>query len=358
MGNGIHMPLAEWLYRMAQQDVPYQARSLAIYAVLFKITANDELAVLSGMDTKGIADKTYNKWKKLLADNGWLILKSSLVGRTTVIEIYPALATHPVTFTDVKARDPKKFADKTEVGTVEVTAEVEGAVVKVTSESYVSSVKDTRNNDEPPVKVTRQNYGLAVEVTSEFCATVEIARESYGAGVEITGGASRVLDNNNNNLLVDIPVSEVSNITPLAPVAENQLDVPSPSSGGFIDEAFNAYNALAQSVGLPIARTLTPQRRKNLAARLREHGVDSWSVALANIRRSAFLQGRNDRGWRCHFDFLLQPSSYTKVVEGTYGNGAHAECFQKESRSEARMRMLQDDHGRDDVLDLEAVREQ
>ncbi len=90
-------------------------------------------------------------------------------------------------------------------------------------------------------------------------------------------------------------------------------------------EAFQAFNDLAQKVGLPQARTLTPQRRKSLMARLREHGgLEAWGIALANIERSAFLRGRNDRGWRCDLDFLLQASRFAKVVDGTYGNGAHA----------------------------------
>jgi len=59
---------------------------------------------------------------------------------------------------------------------------------------------------------------------------------------------------------------------------------------------------------------------------MREHGGPSaWAQALGNIDRSAFLQGGNDRGWRASLDFLLQASSFTKVVEGTYGNGAHAQ---------------------------------
>lgn len=90
-------------------------------------------------------------------------------------------------------------------------------------------------------------------------------------------------------------------------------------------EAFELYNAMAEKIGLPQARTLTPQRRKSLIARLREHGgIEAWKIALANVEKSAFLQGQNDRGWRADFDFLLQAARFTKVVEGTYGNGAHA----------------------------------
>jgi uncharacterized protein YdaU (DUF1376 family) len=108
--------------------------------------------------------------------------------------------------------------------------------------------------------------------------------------------------------------------------SSNEELVPDGTSPRDALEAFEAYNNLALKVGLPQARTLTPQRRKNLMARLREHGgLEAWGIALANIERSAFLRGRNDRGWRCDLDFLLQASRFAKVVDGTYGNGAHAE---------------------------------
>lgn len=107
--NGLRMPFAEWLFRMGEGKVPYQARSLAVYAVLFKITENEELAVLCGMDTKGRADKTYNKWKKYLTDNGWVRITASTIGRKTTIEVWPAVKTEPVIFTDAKPRDVRKF---------------------------------------------------------------------------------------------------------------------------------------------------------------------------------------------------------------------------------------------------------
>lgn len=94
---------------------------------------------------------------------------------------------------------------------------------------------------------------------------------------------------------------------------------------------FEAYNQLAQRLGLSVARTLTPQRRKSIIARMREHGgVSAWATALANIERSAFLQGENDRGWRLDFDFMLQAKSFTRLVEGGYGNGAHAKVKEGE----------------------------
>ena len=108
-GNDHRIPFAEWLYRMSEADVPYQARALAVYATVFKITTDADLARLSGMDTKGIADKTYNKWKSYLCVNGWVIVKQVKVGRTRTTEVYPALRDQPVTFTDIRPKDARKF---------------------------------------------------------------------------------------------------------------------------------------------------------------------------------------------------------------------------------------------------------
>lgn len=92
-----------------------------------------------------------------------------------------------------------------------------------------------------------------------------------------------------------------------------------------IAEAFNAYNATAERCGLRQATQLSPARRKSIGARLREVGFDGWQNMLANVERSAFLTGSNDREWRVDLDWLIKPKNFTKVSEGTYGNGRHAE---------------------------------
>jgi hypothetical protein len=76
-------------------------------------------------------------------------------------------------------------------------------------------------------------------------------------------------------------------------------------------------------------------------ARLREHGgMDAWGIVLGNIEKSAFLRGNNPRGWTVNFDFLLQAASFSKVVDGTYGNGAHASQSMPQENYVERMRRL------------------
>lgn len=90
-------------------------------------------------------------------------------------------------------------------------------------------------------------------------------------------------------------------------------------------EAFLSYNRLAEKIGLPQSRTLTPSRKKSIRARLREHGMGAWQLAMSNLEKSSFLQGRGSRdGWTASLDFVLQASSFAKLIDGAYGNGAHA----------------------------------
>lgn len=102
--NVRRMPFAEWLYRMAEDGLPYQARALAVYAVAFRISGNEELLEMSG-----IGERTYDKWKKRLLADGWVIISRRNGGRGIGIEVSPALREVPVEFTDLRARNPRSF---------------------------------------------------------------------------------------------------------------------------------------------------------------------------------------------------------------------------------------------------------
>lgn len=84
------------------------------------------------------------------------------------------------------------------------------------------------------------------------------------------------------------------------------------------DEVIEAWNKLARELGLPIVVKLTKARKVQLRQRIREHSFEDWTAALAAIRRSSFLHGSGPNAWRANFDFLLQPSSFVKLLEGHY----------------------------------------
>ena len=89
-----------------------------------------------------------------------------------------------------------------------------------------------------------------------------------------------------------------------------------------ISEAFNNWNKAADVLGLARASKLTTQRERKLRARLNEHGLDGWNEALANLGASEFCQGKNDRGWKADLDFMLQETSFNRLLEGSYSQEA------------------------------------
>ncbi len=91
------------------------------------------------------------------------------------------------------------------------------------------------------------------------------------------------------------------------------------SSGDDVTVAFDDYNSMALEAGWPIAKVLNSKRRSSLRARLSDAGgIDGWSDALSKARSAPFLNGKNKNGWKASLDFLLQQSSFIKLMEGNY----------------------------------------
>lgn len=106
--------------------------------------------------------------------------------------------------------------------------------------------------------------------------------------------------------------------TIIEPPVEPKVPLP-PRGDAQALEAFQAWNETAQRLGLPLAAKLTPDRKRRLLARLSDYGLDGWRKALENIPRSKFLRGmEGERNWRCTFDFLISPSGFSKVYDGSY----------------------------------------
>lgn len=104
------------------------------------------------------------------------------------------------------------------------------------------------------------------------------------------------------------------------PIASTNVDVSAEPTDEPLteDEVLEAWQARMVPQGFPPVRKMTSQRKRQLKARLRDSTFDEWQQAMAALERSAFCRGENDRGWRADFDFLLQPKSFTKLLEGAY----------------------------------------
>lgn len=113
--------------------------------------------------------------------------------------------------------------------------------------------------------------------------------------------------------------------------------------------AFESYNALALRIGIPQASKLTPERQRKIIARLRDYGPEGWDRALANIERSSFLTGANDRGWRTSLDWLLSPAKFAPVHDGSYGNGRHGQGAQPASKPRGVMDIIRERQAKEAV---------
>lgn len=114
-----------------------------------------------------------------------------------------------------------------------------------------------------------------------------------------------------------IPPKEIN--PPISPITSNEVMPPQPEIQVLKpDDVVEAWNILAGRHGLPKVRNLTDQRRRKLQTRLRATTFDDWTEAIQAIDRNPWLRGENDRGWRADFDFILQPKSFTKLIEGSY----------------------------------------
>lgn len=106
------------------------------------------------------------------------------------------------------------------------------------------------------------------------------------------------------------------------PITNNQQPIKEDMSSGDdalkVEDVVEAWNDLADARGLARIARITENRRRQIKARIREYQPEDWSTALAAIYNSKFLCGENDRGWKADFDFLLQPKSFVKLIEGAY----------------------------------------
>lgn len=103
--------------------------------------------------------------------------------------------------------------------------------------------------------------------------------------------------------------------------AENVPPEVPPDEPDPVLELADAWNRMAAENDLPKVILMTPARRRSLAARVAEVGWDSMQRAIGIVAGSAFCRGVNDTGWRADFDFILQPKSLIRLLEGRYTRG-------------------------------------
>lgn len=64
------------------------------------------------------------------------------------------------------------------------------------------------------------------------------------------------------------------------------------------------------------------KRKVSVGARWSEHpDLGFWAAYFGRVESSPFLKGKNERGWKATFDWIMQPANMDKVLEGKYDKG-------------------------------------
>lgn len=86
------------------------------------------------------------------------------------------------------------------------------------------------------------------------------------------------------------------------------------------DKILHAYQKILVSAGMPDVRALSEKRKRAVRKLWQEHltTIDDWRAYFRDARTKPFLFGRNDRGWKADFDFMVREDSLLKMQEGKY----------------------------------------
>jgi hypothetical protein len=108
----------------------------------------------------------------------------------------------------------------------------------------------------------------------------------------------------------------IESISEASLFGEEELPSPetTPSKNGH--ELFDHWKSFEE---LPQIREVTPKRKTQLKARLKEPFFrENWKTAISKIASTPFTTGAGPRGWKADIDWLLAPGNLVKIVEGKY----------------------------------------
>jgi hypothetical protein len=173
------------------------------------------------------------------------------------------------------------------------------------SSTAVLEKKEDENEEQSSMGYRTEFHG-GIEQSS-----MGIEQSSMGYRTEFHGGIELSSTNNKyNNINYNKASNEAEEMT-----RADQI--------GAIEQR---WNRLAQEIGLrKICKLISSSKRYGAVnARISQYGYEEVCSAVDSIRKSTFLQGNNDRGWRIDFDWLFKPNNFPKVLEGKYADNKGA----------------------------------
>lgn len=101
---------------------------------------------------------------------------------------------------------------------------------------------------------------------------------------------------------------------------EGEEETPEPEPKGptkaECEDVVEHWNAMAARVGLAQVTVMSDKRVKGLKTRLKELGVARLKEAIDKIPTRRFCMGHNDRKWKAHFNWFIQPDKAAGLLEG------------------------------------------
>ena len=70
---------------------------------------------------------------------------------------------------------------------------------------------------------------------------------------------------------------------------------------------------------LPQVKKITDKRKRIIKTFLKEFTEEQFTEICKIANNNNFLTGKNDRGWKADFDFLMRVDKATSILEGKYG---------------------------------------
>lgn len=98
-------------------------------------------------------------------------------------------------------------------------------------------------------------------------------------------------------------------------------------------EIMDLFNQTCYS--LPTIREINQSRKKTIKARWESlKNVDEFYSFFKQVENSDWLSGRNEKGWKASFDWIMKPANFTKIIEGNFINKNGIRPVRQQSKRE------------------------
>ena len=85
---------------------------------------------------------------------------------------------------------------------------------------------------------------------------------------------------------------------------------------------------------LPPCKAITKKRAELINETLDAFSIDDIKSVFERANKSDFLNGKNERGWKASFDWLIDINHFARVLEGAYDNNTKKNGFKDFQQSQ------------------------